>query len=65
MKKKNILLQKKVSLKKVVLANLNYDQQKAVRGGAVSVRCADTRCDGCDSYDPSCPTRPHRTLICW
>jgi hypothetical protein len=64
MKKKNILLQKKVSLKKMTLAHLNFEQQNNVYGGAVSVRCLDTRCDGCDSYDPSCPTRPHRTVVC-
>ncbi|WP_211092592.1 class I lanthipeptide [Chitinophaga varians] len=65
MKKKNIDLQKKVSLKKVSLAHLNFEEQSAVHGGDTNVaRCLNTRCIRCDSYDPSCPTRPHRTLVC-
>ncbi|NML35591.1 hypothetical protein HHL17_00130 [Chitinophaga sp. G-6-1-13] len=64
MKKKNLELQKKVSLKKVTLANLNFEQQNVVRGGVAGARPFDTKCEGCDSYDPSCPTRPHRTVVC-
>nr|WP_295873483.1 class I lanthipeptide [uncultured Chitinophaga sp.] len=63
MKKKNIDLQKKVSLKKVALAHLNVEQQNDVRGGIIGGPF-DTKCQGCDSYDPSCPTRPHRTVVC-
>ncbi|SKA23383.1 hypothetical protein SAMN04488128_1021811 [Chitinophaga eiseniae] len=61
MKKKNIDLQKKVGLKKVALAYLNVEQQNDVRGGG---RAINTRCNGCDSYDPSCPSMARPTKIC-
>ncbi|NML35590.1 hypothetical protein HHL17_00125 [Chitinophaga sp. G-6-1-13] len=60
MKKKNAFLQKKVSLKKVALTHLNFEEQSNVRGA----RLRDTKCDGCDSYDPSCISKPRPTVGC-